>query len=108
MRSARRLTLVGAVAVTEFAPTIVAGRQDLEVRAAGRKLTLSDRAEAWARTLLSGHPVRFEEDTDPAAIRLAERLIQEGLCAPLTDVSSSGYTGLVPTERLSRQPSTSA
>ena len=50
------------------------------------------------RVLLSGHPIHFDTTTDPAAIRLAERLIQEGLCAPLTDVLSSGYTGLVPTE----------
>lgn len=90
--------LPGAVAVTEFAPSIVVGAQELEVRAAGKKLVLSGRAEDWTRTLLSGHPVRFDQNTDPAAIRLAERLIQEGLCAPLTDVSSSGYTGLVPTE----------
>ena len=90
--------LAGAVAVTEFPPTIAVGRQELEVRAAGKKLTLAGRAERWARILLSGHPVRFDDTTDPAAIRLAERFIQEGLCAPLTDVSSSGYTGLVPSE----------
>ena len=90
--------LTGAVAVTEFAPTIYVGTQDLEVRGAGKKLILARRAEPWARVLLSGHPVHFDTTTDPAAIRLAERLIQEGLCAPLTDVSSSGYTGLVPTE----------
>lgn len=90
--------LTGAVAVTEFAPTITAGAQRLEVRGAGKKLALSRRAEPWARVLLSGHPVRFDNTTDPAAVRLAERLIQEGLYAPLTDVSFSGYTGLVPTE----------
>ena len=90
--------LAGAAAVTEFAPTITIGVQGLEVRAAGKKLTLSNRAERWARILLSGHPVRFDSTTDPAVVRLAERLIQEGLCAQLTDVSFSGYTGLVPTE----------
>ena len=90
--------LIGAVAVTEFAPTIYVGTQDLEVRGAGKKLILAKRAEPWARVLLSGNPVHFDTTTDPAAIRLAERLIQEGLCAPLTAVSSSGYTGLVPTE----------
>ena len=90
--------LTGAVAVTEFVPTITAGPHGLEVRGAGKKLTLASRAERWARILLSGHPVRFDDTTDPAAVRLTERFIQEGLCAPLTDVSSSGYTGLVPSE----------
>ncbi|NUR24623.1 MAG: cupin [Catenulispora sp.] len=90
--------LAGAVAVTEFAPVITVGHEALEVRAASKKLALAPRAEHWTRTLLSGHPVRFDDTTDPAAIALAERFIQEGLCAPLTDVSSSGYTGLVPTE----------
>ncbi|ACU77769.1 Cupin 4 family protein [Catenulispora acidiphila DSM 44928] len=90
--------LGGAVTVTEYAPTIIAREANLEVRAAGKKLTLSPRAEGWARTLLSGNPIRFDDTTDPGAIALAERFIQEGLCAPLTDVSSSGYTGLVPTE----------
>jgi len=89
--------LTGTVVVTEFQPRIdVLEDGNLEVRAAGKRLTIARRAEPLLRTLLSGHPVTFNDDTDPNAVRLAERLIQEGLCAPLTSESSSGYTGLVP------------
>lgn len=91
--------LTGTAAITEFPPTIdVLEDGNLEVRAGGKRITLAARAEKTLRTLLSGHPVAFTEDTDPSTIRLAQRLIQEGLCAPLTTVSSSGYTGLVPTQ----------
>lgn len=101
--------LSGAVAVTEFEPTIeLTPTGAVEVRAGGKKLTLAARAEALVRPLLSGHPVVFDSDTDPDAIRLAKRLIQEGLCAPLTRESSSGYTGLVPAKTCSKQLSTAA
>jgi hypothetical protein len=101
--------LTGAVAVTEFEPTIeVAAGGNLEVRAAGKKLTLAPRAEAILRKLLSGHPVTLDKNADPDAIRLATRLIEEGLCAPLTSESFSGYTGLVPVETCLRQLSGSA
>ena len=101
--------LTGAVAVTEFKPTIeVTPEGTIEVRAGGKKLVFAARADALVRPLLSGHPVTFNGNTDPDAIRLAERLIQEGLCAPLTSESSSGYTGLVPTETYSKQLSTAA
>lgn len=101
--------LTGAVAVTEFKPTIeVSPEGTIEVRAGGKKLVFAARANALVRPLLSGHPVTFDDNTDPDAIRLAERLIQEGLCAPLTSESSSGYTGLVPTETCSKQLSTAA
>jgi Cupin superfamily protein len=89
--------LTGVVAVTEFEPTIeVTEQRTIEVRGGGKKLTFASRAEPLVRTLLSGHPVPFDENTDPDAVRLAKQLIQEGLCAPLTSESSSGYTGLVP------------
>jgi hypothetical protein len=100
--------LTGTVAVTEYQPTIEASADgSLEVRAGGKKLTLARRAEPIVRTLLSGHPVTFDQDSDPDAIRLAKRLIEEGLCAPLTSESFSGYTGLVPVETCSKQPSNS-
>jgi hypothetical protein len=101
--------LTGTVAVTEFTPTIeVTPEGNIEVRAGGKKLVLAARAEALVRALLSGHPVAFDDDTDPDAIRLAKRLIQEGLCAPLTTESFSGYTGLVPTATCSKQLSAAA
>lgn len=101
--------LTGAVAVTEFKPTIEATPEGkIEVRAGGKKLVFAAHAEPPVRMLLSGHPVTFDSDTDPDAIRLAKRLIQEGLCAPLTSESFSGYTGLVPTETYSKQLSIAA
>jgi hypothetical protein len=101
--------LSGAIAVTEFKPTIEP-RPDgsIEVRAGGKKLLFAARAESLVRPLLSGHPVTFDSETDPDAIRLAKRLIQEGLCAPLTSESFSGYTGLVPTKTCSKQLSVAA
>jgi hypothetical protein len=101
--------LTGVVAVTEFKPTIeVTLGGNIEVRAGGKKLVLAARAEVLVRPLLSGHPVAFDENTHPDAIRLAKRLIQEGLCAPLTSESFSGFTGLVPTESCSKPLSTAA
>lgn len=101
--------LSGAMAVTEFKPTIeMTPEGNIEVRAGGKRLIFAARAEALVRPLLSGHPVTFNSDTDPDAVRIAKRLIQEGLCAPLTSESFSGYTGLVPTETCSKQQPTAA
>lgn len=101
--------LTGTVAVTEFKPTIETTPEgNVEVRAGGKKLVFAARAEQLVRTLLSGHPVTFDHDTDPDAVRLAKHMIQEGLCAPLTSESFSGYTGLVPTKTCSTQLSAAA
>ncbi|MFE3070818.1 JmjC domain-containing protein [Streptomyces sp. NPDC059247] len=97
----------GVVAVTEFAPCVVRCGDTVRVRGGGRRLTLQGRAEPGLRVLLSGHPVHLagaDEDT----VTLADLLIREGLCEPLTEMSSSGYTGLVTPVTYSKQPSTSA
>lgn len=102
--------VAAVVAVTEYAPTIEATDSFVEVRAGGKRISLALKAEPWVRTLLSGHPVDLA-DADPAAIQLAERLIEEGLCAPLTpntDGSFSGYTGMLPTMSFLRRRSAAA
>jgi hypothetical protein len=96
--------LAGAVAVTEFEPTITMTSEDtVEVRAGGKRMVFTARAESLVRQVLSGNPVTFDDDTDPQAIRLAERLVAEGLCAPLTSETFSGYAGLVPTVAIPRR-----
>ncbi|WP_435211941.1 JmjC domain-containing protein [Streptomyces sp. bgisy034] len=83
-----------ASAVTEFEPVIMPSGETVKVVGGGKRLTFHGRAEPALRKLLSGHPVRLS-DEDHDLITLAEHLIQEGLCAPLTAESLSAYTGLV-------------
>lgn len=81
-------------AVTEFEPVITPSGDTVQVVGGGKCLTFQSRAEPALRSLLSGHPVRLTDD-DQDLTTLAEHLIQEGLCAPLTAESLSAYTGLV-------------
>jgi hypothetical protein len=51
--------------------------------------------------LLCGQPVDLVAVSAAAgidAVRLANVLIEEGLCAEVTDELLSGYTGLIPTD----------
>ncbi|MFB7484653.1 hypothetical protein ACFUEM_38470 [Streptomyces anulatus] len=66
-----------------------------------------ERAEPGLRTLLSGHPV-YLDGADADTTALADLLIAEGLCEPLTEISSSAYTGLVTPVTYSKQPLASA
>lgn len=84
-----------AVAVTEFEPVITPADDTVQVVGGGKRLTFHSRAEPALRSLLSGHPVHLTDD-DQDLTTLAEHLIQEGLCAPLTAESLSAYTGVVP------------
>ncbi|WP_329349013.1 cupin domain-containing protein [Streptomyces sp. NBC_01261] len=84
-----------AVACTEFEPVITRASDTVQVVGGGKRLTFHGRAEPALRSLLSGHPVHLTDD-DQDLTTLAEHLIQEGLCAPLTAESLSAYTGLVP------------
>ena len=100
--------LEAAVTVTEFEPVIRWLDSDtVEVIAAGKRLIFQSRAEPALRTLLSGHPVRLAGG-GPDLRTVAECLIKEGMCAPVTDELSSGYTGLVPAVTFSKVPSTLA
>lgn len=93
-----------AVAVTEFAPVITVSDTQVMVIGAEKRLTFAGRAEPGVRALLSGHPVSLA-GADQDVKDVAELLIQEGLCAPLTGESSSGYTDLVPAVTYSKEPS---
>ncbi|MFJ4703717.1 JmjC domain-containing protein [Streptomyces anulatus] len=94
-------------AVTEFAPSIVRSGNTVEVRGGGKRLTFHERAEPGLRTLLSGHPV-YLDGADADTTALADLLIAEGLCEPLTEMSSSAYTGLVTPVTYSKQQPASA
>ncbi len=93
----------GLAAITEFEPVITTGTDTVEVVAADKRLSFAARAEDAVRTMLSGHPVHFA-NADGDVMTLAEHLIKEGLCEPLTAESSSGYTDLVPTVSCSKLP----
>ncbi|MCZ0975872.1 cupin [Streptomyces albulus] len=93
---------VGVAAVTEFAPSIVRSGDTVQVRGGGKQLTFHERAEPGLRDLLSGHPV-YLADASEDTTTLAELLITEGLCEPLTEISSSGYTDLVTPVTYSKQ-----
>ncbi|MEV0641639.1 cupin domain-containing protein [Streptomyces sp. NPDC050619] len=97
----------GVAAVTEFAPSINRSGDAVEVCGGGKRLTFHERAEVGLRALLSGHPIYLDGAPDDITT-LADLLIMEGLCEPLTEVSSSGYTGLVTPVTYSKQPPTSA
>ncbi|MBP2320454.1 hypothetical protein JOF56_000839 [Kibdelosporangium banguiense] len=91
------------VCVADFPPRMERNESTVDVYAAGKKITFSARAEPALRVLLSGHPVNLATLTDVAnvtnvdAVALAEPLLEEGLCAEMTEALSSGYTGLIPT-----------
>lgn len=99
--------LQGAVAITEFEPAINNCDGMVCVDAAGKRLSFTQQAEPALRALLSGHPVALWH-ADPDLVQIAEHLIKEGLCAPLTDELSSGFIGLVPPASYSKQLSISA
>ncbi|MFI5751049.1 JmjC domain-containing protein [Streptomyces sp. NPDC051644] len=94
-------------AATEFAPSIVRSGATVQVCGGGKRLTFHERAEPGLRALLSGHPVYLDGAPDDITT-LADLLITEGLCEPLTEISSSGYTGLVTPVTYSKPPPTSA
>ncbi|MFD7017474.1 JmjC domain-containing protein [Streptomyces sp. NPDC059928] len=97
----------GVVAVTEFTPPILRSGGTVHVCGGGKRLTFHERAEPGLRMLLSGHPV-YLDGASQDLTTLADLLITEGLCEPLTGESFSGYTGLVTPVTYSKQPPTSA
>lgn len=86
------------VCVTDFPPMMEQYGETVGVVAAGKRLTFTARAEPALLLLLSGGPVDLAaatEATDVDVTAVATALMQEGICAELTDALSSGYTGLV-------------
>lgn len=86
------------VCVTQFPPLIDEHGESVEVLAAGTKLTFAAKTLPALRLLLSGRPVMLADaalSVGAEVERMAEILIEEGLCASVTVELSSGYTGLV-------------
>ncbi|MGH3693324.1 MAG: JmjC domain-containing protein [Pseudonocardiaceae bacterium] len=90
------------VCVTEFPPQMSKVGEHVLLVAAGKKLTFKRAAVPALRKLVSGDPVqvgKVSAETGVDARRLGDVLIQEGICAQLTEELSSGYTGLITSER---------
>jgi hypothetical protein len=88
------------IAITEFEPDLGVTDSAVMVRAAGKELTCRPAALPALRALLSGHPVELDKlavQTGIDVAPLAARLLEEGLCAEMTEALWWGCTGLVPT-----------
>ncbi|GAA1890831.1 JmjC domain-containing protein [Streptantibioticus ferralitis] len=86
------------VCIAHFPPRIEEHGETVDVVTSGKKLTLAVKARPALRLLLSGQPVPLRQATAVAGAEVtevAEILVQEEICAPLTPELSSGYTGLV-------------
>jgi hypothetical protein len=84
---------------------------DIEVVAAGRRLTFAPAAREPLSLLLSGQPAEIDaiaQTTGTDAGSLARTLIKETLCAAVHPALASGYTGLVPPATCLRPPWTPA
>ncbi|OII60323.1 cupin [Streptomyces sp. CC53] len=92
--------LDAVVCTAHFPPRIRESGETVDVVASGKKLTLAAKALPALRLLLSGHPVALHEAAATVGDEIhevAEILVKEEVCAPLTAELSSGYTGLVTT-----------
>lgn len=90
--------LDSVVCTTHFPPRIEENGATVDVIAAGKKLTLAAEALPALRLLLSGKPVHLDQAAAVVGAELtevAEILVEEEICAPLTPELSLGYTGLV-------------
>jgi Cupin superfamily protein len=89
------------VCVTDFPPHLRLCGDTITVLSAGKKITASAKAEPALRMLLCGQPVDLAEVsavTGVDATNLADVLLEEGLCAEMTDELLSGYIGLTPND----------
>ncbi|NSC25729.1 cupin [Streptomyces albus subsp. chlorinus] len=90
--------LKAVVCNTHFRPRIEVEGSVVSVTAAGRNLLFAGRALPAVRLLLDGGPVGLDAVKEAVGFdvtEIAETLVKEGLCAPLTKELSLGYTGLV-------------
>lgn len=87
------------VCVTDFPPKITKTAGEVVVEAAGKRLRFAAAARPALRLLLSGAPVALNSPVHEGLVaQVAELLVQEDLCAEMTESLWSGYTGLVPTD----------
>nr|WP_322767250.1 cupin domain-containing protein [Frankia sp. Cr1] len=94
------------VCVTEFKPVFDTDSDVIVIRAAGKKITFRMESLPALRILLSGLPADLNyvsSTTGIDAARLANVLLQEGICAEVTPELSSGYTGLAMHENFLKQ-----
>ncbi len=87
--------------VTDFPPCLHHCGDTITVLGAGKKITVAPQAEPALRMLLCGQPVDLAVVSAAAGVdaaKLADVLIEEGLCAEVTDELLSGYTGLTPND----------
>ncbi|MFE3220224.1 JmjC domain-containing protein [Streptomyces antimycoticus] len=90
--------LDSVVCVSHFRPQIREHGEAVDIVVSGKKLTFMAKALPALWLLLSGKPVHLAQaarvvGADVAEV--AEILVEEEVCAPLTPELSSGYTGLV-------------
>lgn len=65
--------------------------------AAGKEITFAAKAEPALRLLLSGNPANIQQVTETTGVNadvLARTLLDEGLCAELTEELAAGYVGV--------------
>ncbi|WP_351222911.1 cupin domain-containing protein [Streptomyces sp. NPDC002133] len=90
--------LNSVVCTTHFRPRITENGTTVDVMTSGKKLTLAAKALPALRLLLSGTPVHLDQASVVVGAEVkevAEILVEEEMCAPLTLELSSGYTDLV-------------
>ena len=90
--------LDSVVCTTHFPPQIREQRESVDVLTLGKRLTFASKALPALRLLLSGRPVNLAQAASVAGTEvteIAEILVEEQTCAPLTPELSLGYTGLV-------------
>jgi Cupin superfamily protein len=86
---------------TDFPPRLSRCGDTIIVFGAGKRITVAAKAEPALRMLLCGQPVDLaavSAATGIDAVKLANVLIEEGLCAEVTGELLSGYTGLILTD----------
>lgn len=85
------------VCMTDFPPRIDANGSTVEVVAAGKEITFAAKTEPALRLLLSGNPANIQQVTETTGVNadvLARTLLDEGLCAELTEELAAGYVGV--------------
>jgi hypothetical protein len=90
--------LDSVVCATHFPPQIRENDENVDVLVLGKRLTFATKALPALRLLLSGMPVHLAQTVTVAGAEvteIAEILVEEQICAPLTPELSLGYTGLV-------------
>jgi hypothetical protein len=86
--------ITDVVCLTDFPPHITADGSVVRVIAVGKGLTFAGRAEPALRMLLSGYPATIEQVTEVTGVNaavLAKTLLDEGMCAELTNELAAGY-----------------